>query len=82
MISLRKARDIILLSYDQRLLSDEQFILLYDSYKPQLPCDLYPSFELDEMEDDECVAELRVRRRGIPLLADVTWHMEEKMELI
>ena len=59
-----------------------EFILLYDSYKPHLPCDLYPTFELDEMEDDECVAEFRVRKRDIPFLADGTWQIEGNMEFI
>ena len=39
--------------------------------------DVYPTFELDEMEDDECLAEFRVQKRDTPLLADVTWHVEE-----
>ena len=44
--------------------------------------DVYPTFELDEMEDDECLAEFRAQKRDTPLLADVTWHVEENMELI
>ena len=73
MTSLREARYFPLLSYDQGLISDVEFILLYDSYKPHLPCDLYPTFELDEMG---------VRTRDIPLLANGTWHFEENMEFI
>ena len=48
------------LSYDQVLISDVEFSLLYDSYEANLPCDLYPTFELDETRDNECVAEFRV----------------------
>ena len=73
MSSFREARDIIFLSYDQGFVSDEEFLLLYDLYKPQnldLPYDLYPTFDLEEMEDDECVAEFRIHKRDIPLLAE------------
>ena len=39
----RSKPDVIFLSYDQGLISGEEFLLLYDSYKPQnldLPYDL------------------------------------------
>ena len=63
MTSFTEARDFIVLSYEQGLISDEEFLVLYDSYKPKnldLPYNMYESFDLDEMEDDECVAEFRV----------------------
>ena len=74
MTSFTEARDFIVLSYEQGLISDEEFLVLYDSYKPKnldLPYNMYESFDLDEMEDDECVVEFRVRKRDIPLLGEV-----------
>ena len=74
MTSFTEARDFIVLSYEQGLISDEEFLVLYDSYKPKnldLPYNMYESFDLYEMEDDECVAEFRVRKRDIPLLGEV-----------
>lgn len=74
MTSFTEARDFTVLSYEQGLISDEEFLVLYDSYKPKnldLPYNMYESFDLDEMEDDECVAEFRVRKRDIPLLGEV-----------
>lgn len=61
----------MVLSYEQGLISDEEFLVLYGSYKPKnlhLPYNRYESFDLDEMEDDECVAEFRVRKGDQPLL--------------
>ena len=49
MTSFREARDVSFLSYDQGLISDDKFLLLYDSYKPQnldFPCDLYTASDL------------------------------------
>ena len=49
-------------------------MVLYDSCKPKnldLPYNMYKSFALNKMEDDECVAEFRVRKRDIPLLGEV-----------
>ena len=76
MTSFTEARYFIVLSYEQGLISDEEFLVFYDSYKPKnldLPYNMYESFDLDEMEDDECVAdsEFRVRKRDIPLLGEV-----------
>ena len=74
MTSFTEARDFIVLTYEQGLISDEEFLVLYDSCKPKnldLPYNMYESFHLDEMEDDECVAEFRVRKREIPLLGEV-----------
>ena len=74
MTSFTEARDFTVLSYEQGLISDEEFLVLYDSYKPKnldLPYNMYESFDLDEMEDDECVAEFRVRKRDISLLGEV-----------
>lgn len=73
MSSFRDARDLILLSYDEGILSDNEFLLLFNSYQSNnldFPYDSYAEFDLDEMEEDECISEFRVKKRDIPLLAE------------
>ena len=51
-------------------------LLLYDLYSPQnldLPCDLYPHFVLQNLSEDECVAEFRFRKTDIPRLSQALW---------
>ena len=72
-MSLRDAREHLLVAFDDAEISEEEFVLLYDYNKSSnldLRYDQYPLFELDNMEDDECLAEFRVRRRDIPLLEE------------
>ena len=64
--------ELIVLYYDMKVLDDAEFLLLYDLYSPQnldLPCDLYPHFDLQNLTEDECVAEFRLRKTGIPRLS-------------
>ena len=74
MTSFKETRDfIILLCYDQGILNDEELLVLYELYKSpslDLPYSVYPLFNLDEMEDDECLAEFQVKKRDIPALAE------------
>ena len=46
MTSLREARDDIFRSYDQGLISDEEFLLLFKHQNLDLPFDLYTAFHL------------------------------------
>ena len=58
--------------YDMKVLNDAEFLLLYDLYSPQnldLPCDLYPHFDLQNLTEDECVAEFRFRKTDSPRLS-------------
>ena len=60
MTSFKETRDFILLCYDQGILNDEEFLVLFKQYKSpslDLPYSVYTVFDLDEMEDDECLAE-------------------------
>ena len=55
-----------------KVLNDAEFLLLYDLYSPQnldLPCDLYPHFDLQNLTEDECMAEFRFRKTNIPRLS-------------
>ena len=73
MTSFKETRDFILLCNDEGILNDEELLVLYQQYKcPSLDLwySSYPLFDLDDMEDDECVAEFRVKKRDIPALAE------------
>ena len=72
MVSWKELRELIVLYYDMKVLNDAEFLLLYDLYSPQnmdLPCDLYPHFDLQNLTEDERVAEFRFRKTDIPRLS-------------
>ena len=72
MASFKEFRQILLLYYDVDLITDEDFIILYElfsSRNPDFAYDSYDRFILDNMNDDECKAEFRVRKRYLPTLA-------------
>ena len=55
------------------IVSDEEFVLLYDcsfSKNLELPYEEYESFGLEEMADSKCRAEFRVNKRDLPHLAE------------
>jgi len=74
MSRLRNVRVILLVSYDDSLLSTEEFCLLYDINKPtnpDFPYWQYSHFELDMLCDDECRAKFRfLKKNDIYLLKD------------
>ena len=70
----RQIREILLLSYDDNLIDDEEFVLLYDSSKsknPDFPYWNYQSFDLDHMEDDECKAQFRFHKSNVYNLREI-----------
>ena len=59
--------------FDQGILKDEELLVLYEQYKSpnlDLPYSSYPLFDPDDMEDDKCLAEFRVKNRDLPALAE------------
>ena len=73
-MSLEKAREQLLLAFDDKLISEEEFVLLYDlnsSRNLDLPYEQYSHFDLDDMENDECLSEFRAKKHDLPLLAEV-----------
>ena len=36
-----------------------------------LPCNSYPGFDFDDLEDDECLSEFRLYKNDLPFLAEV-----------
>jgi len=72
-MSFKKAREGLLSALNINLLSEEEFLLLYDVNKSKnldLPCKQYSPFNLDYMED-ECLNEFHVKKCDLPILADV-----------
>lgn len=73
-MSFREIREMLLLSYDSKMISDEEFLVLWETYcskNPGFPYDSYERFNLQDIDEDECSAEFRVCKQDIPVLANV-----------
>lgn len=73
MASFRETREILATCFMEGIISDEEFVLLYDlnhSKNLELPYEEYGRFDLDEMEDSECIAEFRVSKHDLTTLRD------------
>ena len=73
MSSLRETRELLVDFYMNGVLSDEEFVVLYDENRSKnldLPYDEYGRFDLDEMADSECISEFRVKKSDLPKLRD------------
>ena len=73
-MSLKEARKQLLYAFDDGLISDEECLLLYDlnrSTNLDFPYEQYPLFDLDDMQNDECLAEFRFHKNDLPILAEV-----------
>ena len=65
MASFRDIRNLLVESFDDGDISEDEFLLLYDantSKNPDFPYDCYGSFDLNEMDDSECLAEFRFHK--------------------
>ena len=73
-MALRDVRNQLLQSYDDDLIDDEDFVLLYDlnrSKYPYFPYWEYDRFDLDQLSDVECKAEFRFSKSDINALIDI-----------
>lgn len=73
-VSFHELQQLILLSHDYGILNDEELLLLYEEFQPKNPNFVhsdYQRLDLDDMNDAECFAEFRVRKRDLNLLCDV-----------
>ena len=71
-MSLKKAREHLLYALDERLITEEEFLLLYDvirSTNLDFPYEQFPLLDLDDIQSDECLAEFRVHKNNLPILA-------------
>ena len=74
MASFKKTRKMIVIAYAEKLLTDEEFLFLYEANKPvnlELPYYEYEEFNLENISEAECEAEFRFERGDIEHLADV-----------
>ena len=73
MASFAKARDELLVAYDEGIIDDEEFALLWEqnvSKNPSFPYKDYEKFDLESMDPVECKAEFRFEKNDLPSLAE------------
>ena len=72
MVSFKEITDHALLSYRMKFINDAEFLLLYNSYSSEnlyLPYHLYPEFDFQNFNENECLPEFRFKKADIPRLA-------------
>ena len=65
---------MIVIAYAEKVLTDEEFLFLYEANKPvnlELPYYEYEELNLENISEAECEAEFRFERGDIERLADV-----------
>lgn len=73
MPKLKTVRESLLLAYDDNMITDDEFVLLYElnsSKNPEIPYWLYDRFNLELLCDDECRTEFRFLKNDIYRLND------------
>ena len=64
---------MLLLSRGSNFISKEEFLVFYEEYQSanlSFPHSSYGEFDLDDMEDDECLEEFRVKKQDLETLAE------------
>ena len=72
-MSYKDLGEALLLSNEENIISDEEFLLLYDEYSLknlEFQYSDYERFDLDKLGDAECKANFRVEKRDLPALAE------------
>ena len=70
---VNNARDLLTTALFDNWISEDEYLILYDLNSSKildLPYDEFMRFDLDEMEDSECVAAFRVHKHDLPALAE------------
>ena len=70
MNSFKNVRELLLLSYVNNVVSDREFVLLYDAYQsknPDFNYQQYEPFNLDNIDSAECKADFRIEKADLPL---------------
>ena len=63
--SFREIRSILLQSFDDGDISEDEFLILYDvntSENPDFPNENYGKFDLNDVDDSACLSEFRFRQ--------------------
>ncbi|KAM7430411.1 hypothetical protein ABFA07_018876 [Porites harrisoni] len=74
MASFREARIALLDAYMDGLLDDDEFLVLWQAHKskkPEFPYEEHGRFSFDELDEAECKAEFRFKKRDLPVLVNV-----------
>ena len=72
-MSFHELQELLFLCHDDDRIDDEELLLLYDEFSPKNPDFTYQNYgrlELEDMNDSECLAEFRVKKRDLPILAE------------
>ena len=72
MATFREVRDLVAVACFEEIIDEDDFLLLWDLHDSKIlhfPYEDYGRFELDEMDDSECLAEFRVKKHDLPDLA-------------
>ena len=72
MASFKELRKLLVTCYDSKIISDEEFLTLNDSFQsenPDVDYESYPVFDLVEMSIADCSAEFRFEKQDIPRLS-------------
>ena len=70
MSSFHEVQEQLLLSYEDGILDEDEFLLLHEQFMPKNPnfsYEEYERFSLDEMNDAECLAEFRFRKHDLQI---------------
>jgi len=70
-MSFREIEEMLTIAYDSKIISDEEFLVLWESYQsknPEFPYSSYARFDLQNIDDAEFLAELQVQKQDIPVL--------------
>ena len=73
MASFEETRRRILLAYDDEIIDDDEFLLLWDRFTSKNPCFPYwdyENFQLDELDPAECKAEFRFEKSDLHDVAE------------
>ena len=71
MANMLERRNLVVEVYGGGLLNNEEFVLLYDlnsSSNLNIPYWQYPNFDLDNMQNDECISEFWFLKNDIYIL--------------
>ena len=74
MASLKSTREALFLAYCEELITDEEFLILNDlncSQNLDFPYCSYEKFNLEDIDESECIAEFRFEKQHILLLEEV-----------
>lgn len=71
-MNYRETRELLTISHAFGDIDDDEFITLYEAYSSKnldFPYKSYPRFELEDLDEAECVAEFRFQKKDIPILS-------------